>query len=96
MRHATRFPGKTRLAFPIIRVALNLIRSSAHADDIVKTTDESGKPIHRWIKERSSPAIKSCLKLNETVNELSTTVVALKIIGVISRIVVHHDNGRSW
>lgn len=52
LRHATRFSGKTRLAFPIIQVALNLIRSSAWADDI-KTTDESGKSIHWSVQETS-------------------------------------------
>jgi len=39
MEHDSRIPAHTHTR--IIRIALNLIRSSAHVDDIVKTADES-------------------------------------------------------
>lgn len=82
-----KFSGKTRLAFPIIRVALNLIRSSAWAVNIVKTTSKTGKPIYRLIQEKSLPVIKSWLKLNGTVNELSIAV-DVKRVDIISRIII--------
>lgn len=50
-------------------------------------TDESGKPIYRSIQGKSSPVIKSWLKLNGTVNELSIAV-DVKTIDIISKISV--------